>query len=400
VLTYHITSHEKKKTPPNHLHTLINTNIQLETKPSRLHGKRPATSASIPKMSREERRQRDSERYSKTWAKNLESHVPISMSGGEEQFKTHSEPSIPVTNQHRTLLAGSDVRSCLVHRNRASRERVENEHRDRHGQRISRIRRMNLVQRETNPDDKSLKDRLNLKKKIDRRDLLQTNHTILPGSIVPRIPDSSKNRHTTMKRPGRPNQTNASRGVAESLQPRTGFKNKQTSSQRRHFVSAEDFRNLPSPSTTSNKQRMVSKSLQKLRDVLPQGKASAHRVLIHRFRKFDLQFTGEIDATAFRRGLSSFGTTWNTTQMHHLLRDLDRKRSGFVDYRAFADKVTNMSRLSSSTTSSITSNRKTSSGSQKKHFESYKADWENRDASTTSSRVRVLRSKVRPPVGF
>ena len=86
--------------------------------------------------------------------------------------------------------------------------------------------------------------------------------------------------------------------------------------------------------------------------------------------------------------------------MHHLLRDLDRKRSGFVDYRAFADKVTNMSRLSSSTTSSITSNRKTSSGSQKKHFESYKADWENRDASTTSSRVRVLRSKVRPPVGF
>lgn len=143
----------------------------------------------------------------------------------------------------------------------------------------------------------------------------------------------------------------------------------------------------------------MSENLQKLRDTLPQGKASAHRVLVHRFRKFDLQFTGEIDVTAFRRGLSSFGTTWNTSQMHQLLRDLDRKRSGFVDYRAFAEQVTKITRTNSSSELEMSKKKSTS---QKKHFDAYKADWENRssvdDNSSTNRRVRVLRSKLRPPV--
>ena len=111
--------------------------------------------------------------------------------------------------------------------------------------------------------------------------------------------------------------------------------------------------------------------------------------------------------TAFRRGLSSFGTTWNTSQMHQLLRDLDRKRSGFVDYRAFAEKVTKMSRTNTTSEfEKLKKNKKTNS--RRKHFEKYKADWENNrgdsssstssTSSSSNSRVRVLRSKTRPPV--
>ena len=370
----------------------------LETEPSRHHrqGKRLATSASVPEMSREERRQRENERYSKGWAKNLDSHIPMGKGEAPESETPQRRPPIPMTSHHRSLLAGSDVRSCLVHRNRASKNRVENEHRDRHGQRISRIRRMNLVQRETNPS--SVRERF---RRVDRRDLVQTNQTILPG---PPSSSSSSRNHPTTKRPSRPNQTNASRGVAESLQPRGTTDRRgggRRSNQRRHFVSAEDIRNLPSPARGHD--QIMSGNLQKLRNTLPQGKASAHRVLVHRFRKYDLQFTGEIDVTAFRRGLSSFGTTWNTSQMHQLLRDLDRKRSGFVDYRAFAEKVTKMSRTNTTSEfGKLKKNKKTNS--QRKHFETYKADWENRGDSSSStssssnSRVRVLRSKTRPPV--
>jgi hypothetical protein len=207
----------------------------LETEPSRHHrqGKRLATSASVPEMSREERRQRENERYSKGWAKNLDSHIPMGKGEASKSETPQRRPPIPMTSHHRSLLAGSDVRSCLIHRNKATRERVENEHRDRHGQRISRIRRVNLVQKETNPSS------VQRVRQVNRRDLLQTNQTILPGSAVPRVPSpSSRKKHIITKRPSRPNQTNLSRGVAESLQPRGNDRPRGggRSNQRRHFV--------------------------------------------------------------------------------------------------------------------------------------------------------------------
>ena len=261
----------------------------LENESSRHHrqGKRLATSASVPEMSREEKRQRENERYSKGWARNLDSHIPMGKGKAPPKSETpRRRPPIPMTSHHRSLLAGSDVRSCLVHRNRASRDRVENEHRDRHGQRISRIRRMNLVQRETNPS--SVRERF---RRVDRRDLVQTNQTILPG---PSSSSSSRHHHhPTTKRPSRPNQTNSSRGVAESLQPRGTTDRRgggrRSKNQRRHFVSAEDIRNLPSPARGHD--QVMSENLQKLRNTLPQGKASAHRVLVHRFRRYDLEYT-------------------------------------------------------------------------------------------------------------
>ena len=88
--------------------------------------------------------------------------------------------------------------------------------------------------------------------------------------------------------------------------------------------------------------------------------------------------------------------------MHQLLRDLDRKRSGFVDYRAFAEKVTKISRTNSTSEFEKLKKKKKTHNSQRKHFETYKAEWENRNDSSSSTssnnRVRVLRSKTRPPV--
>lgn len=50
----------------------------LDTKqPKRHKGKRRATSAEREEMTREECRQRDCDRYSQGWAKNLDSHVPL-----------------------------------------------------------------------------------------------------------------------------------------------------------------------------------------------------------------------------------------------------------------------------------------------------------------------------------
>jgi len=156
----------------------------------------------------------------------------------------------------------------------------------------------------------------------------------------------------------------------------------------RHFLNVEDYTRSSFPS------RPDAAALQKLRNVLPKGRAQAHRLLVHTFRKHDLDSQGAVPCAAFKRSLAQLGTGFTPAQMRTVLRDVaDIERSEFVSYGAFADTVV-------AGRSRRTKGKKMRAKMEaERRWADARTQWERRvPAPCPREDVRVLRYTSQPPL--
>eukprot|EP00939_MAST-03C_sp_MAST-3C-sp1_P002352 g2352.t1 len=191
---------------------------------------------------------------------------------------------------------------------------------------------------------------------------------------------------------------NESASVAVAINGRSFSRDTdKTFTQKRHYVDVNDYKFADTP-----KKREGESRLQRLRNVLPKGKAQAHRVLVHVFRKHDLDYNGQVDCSAFKRGINSLGVGWTNKQVGAVLREIDGNKTGYVDYGALADRVVELSRTEAGGEKSTTrGNSRQRRGRRqdpaaKQRWETARARWGNRDEEAAGrgggrGGVRVLR---------
>lgn len=222
-------------------------------------------------------------------ARRVRSNVPLNGVGSDATTVPPPPPPIATTLPHRRLLSGGDVRTCLVHNSSAS---AKDDHRDHFGQRIRRIRRHNRVQRETDPSEQgATRDEIQRWRAKGQHRALNTNNTTILRAYVDdaTLSTSITNFPRKLNPVKRPNAMNVSAGVSEILKSsRCENPTSHPSTQRRHYMSTSDYKNLSqSPARRDKSVRDLDSSLRRIRNVLPNGKAQAYRVLTKTFRKYE-----------------------------------------------------------------------------------------------------------------
>ena len=322
-------------------------------------------------------RYRERQRYAKGWGRTLNSRVPLGSSEifGERRVPLDEDfmkrkPTIAIARQRRELLNGESVRSCLSHTKRPGEGTGKDD------ATVARhLRRSNPTVEDEDAKKKRSKGPGSHVAFVHAR--RPNDEAWIPREVLTdrtQTEDAKEESASQAKMRGTM-RTNGSVSVARAISQNKSDRAPTHSrfKQKRHYIGVGDYRQTQTPPglTKTTRSREISKNLQILRDTLPKGKAQAHRVLVHTFRKMDLDFNGQVNCTSFKRAMSTLGVNWNRKQIQSVLRDSDRSRSGFVDYNIFADKVV-----------ALTS-KKSPESKSRKHVESdrrwdrYKTSWAN-----------------------
>lgn len=344
---------------------------------------------------KDEKRRRQ-QKYEVRWNRNLKSHLPLANISSSERAKNESlsvddasyferKPAITIRNEHRRLLSGSSVRSCLVgdcgisdSSSAAASSPLNSRRHLRQSSATTLFNDPAFEQKRGRGSRKAFEHARCESREVDDGAVASARGDVHGGGTAAH--------------------RNESRSVAIAINGGSSHqKMDNLTTQKRHYVGVDDYKYANTP-----KKRVGESCLQGLRNVLPKGKAQAHRVLVHVFRKHDLDFNGQVDSSAFRRGISSLGVGWTHRQVGAVLREIDAHKTGYVDYGNLADRVVELSRAETGKGTRATNaecrrrtGRRQNPAAQRR-WEAARARWENRsdgrvEGGDACGNVRILR---------